>query len=196
MVTSWSVRPVVLGLLLAVAACAGPVGFQNAADRAGALSALRTGQAQLGCPANSNCLFTWAVTRPAAQRLLAAQRWDDLADVVLAANFDQDLAWFYLGLAASGLGYNDAARVYFNRSIQRSVIGGLQTCAPNLCDGVNLPADAQVVLANLPGPATGQVAGGPRRRTAPVRRRVPAAQARGAPAAGPGEAGWVAPVED
>ena len=164
--------------------CAVQVGYKDAGQRAAALSAFRAGNARLGCPAGENCLFTWISTRPAATRLMQAQRWEDLADVVLAANYDQDLAWFYLGLAASGLGYQDVARSYLDRSVQRTIIGGFQTCLPNLCDGINLPADARTLMASLPAdvePVRRTVAARPRR--APVRH-----------AAKPESAGWVGPV--
>ena len=161
--------------------------------RAQALAGFRYGQASLQCPTGQSCLFDWAGSRGPARRLMLAQRWDDLADVVLAAHYDQDLPWFYLGLAAAGLNQNDAARSYLDQSIRHSLIGGTQTCLPNLCDGINLPADAQSLMARLPSSVPPAGVRRQRRVARPAAVPAPSAAAPSPvePAAAPG---WVQPV--
>ncbi len=191
-----------LGLALASLAsgCAAPIGFQDANQRTAALASFHAGQAQITCPSGQICLLNWIHARPVASRMMQAQHWDDLADVVLASGYDQDLTWFYLGLAASGLGYNDAARTYLSRSEQRSIVGGLQSCVPDNCDGINLPNDAAVLVASLPATGPGQPLQSrrvvQRRRPAKPTETAKAAQTPANAAPAVGNAGWVQPVGD
>lgn len=127
-----------------------PVGIQDPAARAGALAAFRAGEAQMQCGRGLECAVRWNEAKPAASRLVVAQRWDDVADVVLGAGYDQDLTWFYLGLAAEGVGQSQAARVYYDNAVRRSLYGAGYACVAagmNTCDGVRLPEDAQKLLA-------------------------------------------------
>ena len=46
-----------------------------------------------------------------------AKRWNDLAAAVVQSGHNIDLLWFYLGEAANGLGYADAAKIYYARAV-------------------------------------------------------------------------------
>jgi len=144
-------RAALLGLLVLTAGCnMVPVGIQDPAAKAAALSAFRAGEAQMQCGRGLDCAVRWNEAKPAASRLVVAQRWDDVADVVLGAGYDQDLTWFYLGLAAEGAGSAQAARVYYDNAIRRSLYGAGYACVAagmTTCDGVRLPDDAQKLLA-------------------------------------------------
>jgi hypothetical protein len=136
------------------------------------------------CGTGFDCTFKWFTARPAAQRMSQAQRWDDLADVVLASGMDVDLAWFYLGLAAQGENRTSAARVYYDMAIRKSMAGGASACgtlSPDYCDGVTLPDDASRMVAAL-GSGGGRIAS-----PAP-RPRASTASAK------PDSGGWVAPA--
>jgi len=194
-----AIRAALFGVLLLATGCAIPIGFQNPQQRAVALAQFRAGDATLDC-LTLQCATVWNATRPVAQQAAAIGDWEDLAADVLAADYDQDLGWYYLGAAASGLGFRAAARTYFERSIQSSLAGAPTTCSPFACDGWNLPADARVAMASLPVAAPPRLA---RRRPAP-RPAAPAPASpnwispttTGAPATGAagGGPGWIAPV--
>jgi hypothetical protein len=127
-----------------------PVGHQDPAARAQALGEFRAGQARMACGRGLECAVYWNEARQAAGRLAAAGRWEDVADVVLKAGYDLDLTWFYLGLAAEGLGHAQAARVYYDNAIRLSLYGAGYRCLAagmGSCDGIRLPEDAQKLLA-------------------------------------------------
>ncbi len=129
-----------------------PVGYQDPAAQAAAMAAFRAGQASFACGQGLQCAVRWSAAKSAASRLAQSERWDDVADVVLGAGYEQDLTWFYLGLAAEGLGQTQAARVYYDNSIRRTLYGSGYSClAAGMmsCDGVRLPEDAQRMLAGL-----------------------------------------------
>lgn len=149
---------------LALAGCTpppAPVGFTDAAQRDQAMAAFRAGRARLDCTGPA-CLPAWLgqadpVTRQpngnrreAAQGALAAQNWSGLAEVVLAAGVESDITWYYLGVAAQGMGLTPAARTYFQASIRRSRDRSGLACGTTIpCDGVALPRTAQAALAAI-----------------------------------------------
>jgi len=170
-----------IGIMLALSACgtATQVGFSDPAARTEALNRFHAGTAAMTCGTGIDCTFKWFTARPAAQRLSQAQRWDDLADVVLASGMDVDLAWFYLGLAAQGENRTGAARIYYDMAIRKSMTGGANACGSvntDFCDGITLPDDASRMVAAL---GSGRIAAS-RPRAATV-------------AAKPAPSGWVAP---
>jgi predicted Zn-dependent protease len=50
--------------------------------------------------------------------------WRQLATKVLKTRYKIDLAYFYLGKAAEGLGFTDAAKAYFSKAIELSATDG------------------------------------------------------------------------
>ena len=172
-------RVAALVLLVSTAGCnVVPVGIQDPVARAGALAAFRAGEAQMQCGRGLDCAVRWNEAKPAASRLVVAQRWDDVADVVLGAGYDQDLTWFYLGLAAEGVGQAQAARVYYDNAVRRSLYGAGYACVAagmSTCDGVRLPDDAQKLLAA--NEARQKAAGRNRAAAAATAGLSPAAQA-------------------
>ena len=144
-----------IGLMLALSGCgAQQVGFSDPAARTAALEKFHAGTAAMTCGTGVDCNFKWINSRSTAQRFAQAQKWDDVADVVLAAGMDVDLAWFYLGLAAEGENRNNAARVYYNTSIRKTTAGGINACGfitDSNCEGITLPDDANDQLASLRG---------------------------------------------
>lgn len=182
------------GVTLALSGCgtATQVGFSDPSARAAALERFHAGTAGMSCGAGFDCTFKWIVAEPAMQRMAQAQKWDDLADVVMAAGMDVDAAWFYLGLAAQGENYNNAARVYYETALRKTMAGGPSACATfgeEFCTGIDLPDDANKQMASL---GTDQPQYAAPRHYAPthVATSAPAAPA---PAAST-SAAWVAPA--
>jgi hypothetical protein len=77
-----------------------------------------TGNMQLatGFPAVGTNIFHVEDMYDAAQ----SKDWTRLSRIVIEANSGDDVGYYYLGLAAQQLGYKDAARIYFKKSVDDS----------------------------------------------------------------------------
>ena len=64
--------------------------------------------------------------------------WHSLALITIEINYGDNLAWFFLGRAAEGLGYYDAALVYYGKSKKLSQ-NYMTRCIPPACVGFNVP---------------------------------------------------------
>jgi S1-C subfamily serine protease len=95
----------------------------------------------------------WTINRQNAYDLLAAGHWRGLADLVQRKGINNDLAWYYLGRAAEGLGDVELARTYYQRSLDRTKSGKYShSCrgkVMSMCDGFDFPDVAQARLASL-----------------------------------------------
>lgn len=98
---------------LGLAACA-PVQTMNPEFRAQTLSALRSGTINLDCGAA--CAWGWVTERERMRAFDAAGDWESLALRVAQVGYQKDLAYYYLGRAAEGLGYREAALAYYGDS--------------------------------------------------------------------------------
>ena len=97
------------------------------------------GQAILDC--RSACGFSWQQVRHHLSILYFQEQWQPLADEVMRVGYLEDLSYYYLGRAAEGLGYYEAALKYY-RTSGGSSKGGLYVCQTrslNQCDGIVLP---------------------------------------------------------
>jgi hypothetical protein len=104
-----------------------------------ALEQLRTGKVALDCGAP--CASKWQATLPELQAHYNAGEWRDLALTVIRINYPQDLAYFYLGRAAEGLGARSSALTYYGTA--RSLATGTENnakCAASQagCNGLSL----------------------------------------------------------
>lgn len=195
-----------IGLTLAAALMAAgcaqtpqATGFAHAADRDRALADFRAGRARLDCGIGPSCVARWmgqhdpAISqvqgdrRAYAQSALASRNWPAVVEAVMSSGFDSDITWYYLGVAAHGMGLNGPARTYLQRSIQRSRDRGGMACGQAVpCDGVALPRAAQTLLTGITPRA---------RLAAPPAAPPAAAPEAAAPAAEPAPASnWVRPV--
>src|SRR5207237_1704654 len=112
------------------------------------LRRLQAGEPMVDCRAA--CLEAWRARRTAALVLNETRRWTELAALVMQTGYTDDLTYFYLGRAAEGLGYRDAARTYYQVSARLSAAG--LACIkenPDFCNGQRLPAAAEARLAEL-----------------------------------------------
>src|SRR4051794_29087376 len=115
----------------------GCVQQRPAVDPVTAAAQLRTGAPLLHCRAD--CLAEWRRAQPDAAQLDAAGRWSELAALVIAINYQDDLTLYYLARAAEGLGYPTAAASYYRQSTYIS--GTSLSCQheSGVCGGVVLP---------------------------------------------------------
>jgi hypothetical protein len=95
-----------------------------------------SGNIRLTC--KLECSGTVGFARQKMKNLYNNKLWMDLAKEVSSIGFENDQQYFYLGAAAAGLGYRNAARTYFSLANATTLkCGG----SPNVCDGLNVPAD-------------------------------------------------------
>jgi len=116
------------------------------------IAALQSGQIRLGC--EIGCAATWSLARKGLKGLHGNGLWQDLATEVARIGFNTDLAYFYLGRAAEGLGQAGAADTYY-----RLALASPRKCDGMLfdsCDGVDVTADARAALDRIAGRRTGQ----------------------------------------
>lgn len=79
----------------------------------------KQGTFELAC---ANCSLGFALSQGEFKKLYDQQDWRLLAQKVMKSNYKLDLAYFYLGKAAQGLGYNDAAKVYLGKATELSLL--------------------------------------------------------------------------
>lgn len=81
------------------------------------------GNAELATPGWTTGLSeAWAAgsNKLLTKELHDSGQWESLARVVLNDNYGDDLRWYYLGWAAEGIGLCDAARHYYDISMERN----------------------------------------------------------------------------
>ncbi len=132
-------------LLACLAACAqpvsapAPVSTQAVLSDDEALNQLRTGKVVLDC--GPSCAPKWSGSLAELQTHYNAEEWRDLALLVIHTNYSQDLAYFYLGRAAEGLGARSSALAYYGTA--RGLATGADNSAkcgstPQGCNGLSL----------------------------------------------------------
>jgi hypothetical protein len=99
------------------------------------------------------CHDAWRTNRSTALVMNEARQWRDLAILVMQIGYINDLTYYYLGRAAEGLGFGDAAKTYYQTSLRLTSAG--ITCMADgaeYCNGQVFPAAAQTELAELTAP--------------------------------------------
>lgn len=123
-------------------ACAPAI--QQAPVKSAAFTAEQFNRGEVVLDCQVTCAGNWTANRPEMLRRYIARNWSGLADLVIRTGYQQDLAYFYLGRSAEGLGQNDAALDYYR------VAGALTTgtdpnlkchAGTDLCDGFTFPRD-------------------------------------------------------
>ncbi|MNF44651.1 hypothetical protein D3C85_969990 [compost metagenome] len=121
--------------------------------------AFSTGEVRLRC--NISCSGRWGMERQKWTALYQNQLWQDLALSVADVNFQGDVQYFYLGRAAEGLGFYQAADTYYRLS--RTVT--FRCGGSSECGNVNVPVAvseglvrvAPAVQASAPKPLASPV---------------------------------------
>ena len=102
------------------------------------------GEARLSC--GVSCSGSWGYSRKQAKSFYEYASWADLSKLVIEIGYENQLSYFYLGRAAEGLGYVNAARIYYSYASSSKPCDALL----NNCDGFNFPAEINLRLASLP----------------------------------------------
>jgi predicted aspartyl protease len=100
-------------------------------------SSFKSGDADLTC--NAGCAFNYGSIRHELLDEYNNRDWNDLANHILEIGYNNSQSWFYLASAAEGLGYMDAARIYYNEVLQVPRCDMLI----NVCDGIDVTTIAK-----------------------------------------------------
>lgn len=137
--------------LLTLSACASTAVDATDAATSARYDAFKSANIQL--PMGTIEAADWTINRQTAYNLLGAGRWRELADLVQRKGINNDLNWYYLGRAAEGLSEIELARVYYQRSVERTrsdkYSHRCQGKVISLCDGFDFPDVAQTRLGAL-----------------------------------------------
>jgi len=108
------------------------------------MPAFSRGEVRLTC--GVSCAGAWGAAIHHAKSLNDNQVWVDLATEVMRIGFGNDLSYYFLGRAAEGMGYVEAAKTYFRLALAHEY-----KCAGafNVCDGFVFPRDIQTSLSQL-----------------------------------------------
>ncbi len=140
-----------LASAIALSACANKYEALTPDIQAKMMDDLKQGNLVLDCGAK--CTFTWIAKVDQIHQLDTAERWQDLAQAVMQIGYGQDLSYYYLGQAAQGLGYQDAAIKFYKWSYALNTgQDPLQKCASlasqshDPCQGVDLASSIPVLI--------------------------------------------------
>jgi predicted Zn-dependent protease len=97
----------------------------------------KRGETKLDC--RLQCSLAYSRGKANWKQLHAKQMWRDLAVAVMQVGYENDLAYFMLGEAASGLGLKDAAATYYKRAID----AGKEYGCADACEGFEVQKLAQ-----------------------------------------------------
>lgn len=136
---SW--KPVAVIVVLFLCACTPRYTVVTPELRTQMMADLKAGKPNLTC--DLECVFSWTSNFRRMIALHNASQWEALAELVMQVGHGKDISYYFLGKAAEGLGYYDAAAKYYQTSLQlyngphklhhcRDVPGG------DYCGGLNL----------------------------------------------------------
>lgn len=138
-------RTTVVMFILGISGCASTGGHDMHGEKISDIrEALGKGSIRLTC--GLACSGAYGYNRQRLRSLYDNAIWYDLARMVTDIGHGGDQSYFYLGRAAEGLGYIDAARTYYALAKAGQKCGGLI----NVCDGLVFPRDIDNRLQNLP----------------------------------------------
>lgn len=103
--------------------------------------AFLNGETRLDC--TLLCSMKFGTNLPDMHQLYLQQRWHELSSKVIEIGFNQNIAYYYLGRAAEGLGKPKAAEIYYllSESAPRCLLNG--------CKGLSFPDVTTERLANI-----------------------------------------------
>ncbi len=134
-----------------VAGCAAKYEALTPEVQASMMADLKAGKLNLDC--GEKCTLTWMAQAPTIHTLDVAEKWDDLAVKVMQIGYGSDLAYYYLGQSAQGLGYHQAAITYYTQSLALATgMNPLTKCSAGQagssdpCQGVDLVASIPVLI--------------------------------------------------
>jgi hypothetical protein len=106
---------------------------------------------RLGLTCQFDCYWSWLNEYPRMVQLHRASQWEALAELVMQVGLEQDLAYFFLGRAAEGLGHYDSAVKFYQQSIalykDPVTLHHCEDGSGSWCAGLDLGAALPEVLA-------------------------------------------------
>ena len=186
--------------LFALTACESKYKVVTSDVRAQMLDDLKASKLNLDCKAS--CMFTWIHEAPSVHALDIAERWEDLAIKVMQIGYAEDLSYYYLGQAAQGLGYHNAAIAYYQYAL--ALANGMDATArcesaqsdvSDPCQGVDLASSIPVLIAASRSALAAESAASGYTPSRPRRSSNSSSSAASAPAknSGTGNSGWALP---
>jgi len=107
--------------------------------------AFKQGALELTC---KNCSLKFYMNQSDFKKLHEKQDWRGLAQNVIKIGYEFDLSYYYLGVAAKGLGLIEPSKVYFRKAKELS--GTLDSTCSNAkmikCNGIDVSAAADEAL--------------------------------------------------
>jgi hypothetical protein len=140
-----------VALVIGMSACASKYDTVTPEVQAQMMQDLQNGKLVLDC--GEKCAFTWIAKVDSIHAYDTAEQWPDLAQLVMQIGYGQDLAYYYLGQSAQGLGYHEAAIKYYQFAL--ALNGGqdsslqcasLATQTHDPCQGVDLANSIPVLI--------------------------------------------------
>jgi hypothetical protein len=108
--------------------------------RSGDFERFKAGEVVFDCTVR--CSFAYGSRKGGWRALHEKRAWRDLAVSVMQAGYLSDLAYFMLGEAARGLGFQQAAATYYKRALD----AGRQHGCAGECEGFKVEALARAAL--------------------------------------------------
>ena len=110
-----------------------------------------TGGALIQC--EGKCVESWKISKKEVKALIDNQQWREAVSLVMRTAVKQDLPYLYLGKAAQELGFNGAARQYYETAKYFAKNPAVR-CVDSLdgCDGIDVFLQASLALQRLPQP--------------------------------------------
>jgi len=109
---------VILILVLFLSACSPKYTTMTPELHSQLTSDLKSGKLNLNC--QFECDWSWLGNFKEMIALHNASQWEPLAVLVMQVGHEKDIAYYFLGRAAEGLGYKQAAITYYQRSSELS----------------------------------------------------------------------------
>ena len=91
----------------------------------------RKGEVVLECALE--CLFAYGYQRGSWKTMHEKNQWRELAVAVVKTGYLNDLSYFLLGEAATGLGFREIAKIYYSRALEARKAGKTCEGAFNTC---------------------------------------------------------------
>ena len=82
-----------------------------------------------------SCSGSWGLIKAKQRKFYNMELWAELAELTLKNGHEVDINYYYLGRSAEGLGFTEAAKVYYKNALVVFECAGWI----NNCDGFDVP---------------------------------------------------------
>lgn len=109
-------------------------------------SKLEKGDIRFTC--GLDCSKAWADEKVTWKSFDEKKSWEELVNSVIKVNFIGDQPYYFLGRAAEGLGYFDAANVYYNLALTSATYFKCSSTSAG-CNGLEFPTTVNKAIEKL-----------------------------------------------